>query len=280
MQCLEVKARRDAIGALQPQVRAALLGFMAQEPSGGLGVKRRVTGTREAAARNKGSLWSAQRGDVRKFKGRICFGFLCLTTREQDDRESALASQAILEQLRDAVALASAAKPGVREDEEALLHIYSCVLRENGISEAALGLRACVTLRATRWLGETRIVTPASNLTAALMTRKRLLRARAISWQALRAEWIALLQGLANRSPCSLDRAEAIVDSARSKALKRQLSHAIRAVERTLWPGRMRTEKRGIAAWSQTEPGFVAASEGVPAAKRCRPALDSGLEYG
>lgn len=277
LQCLEVKARREAIASLHPRVRAALLGFMAQEVTNEGrnhgGHRRQVAGTREPALRDRSSLWILQRGDVPKFKGRVYFGSLCLTTREQDDRESALGSQAILEQLRDAVTLASAAKPEVWEDVGALLHLCSHILAEGGTSAAALGLSACVTLRTTRWLGDTRIVTPASSLSAALTARKRLVRARATSWQALRAEWIASLQGSANKRTCSLQQAEAIVDSARCKALKTQLSQAIGAVEASLWLrmrrscGETSSMKRAV---SQTEPRG-------DDAKRCRPALASCL---
>lgn len=277
LQCMEVMARRDAIVALKPRVRTALLGFMAHAHGDSLSSKRRATspGTREIGFCNRSSLWTLQRCNVRKFKGRIYFGSMCLTTKEQDDRERASQNQAILERIRDAVASECAANPRIWEDEDALLLICSQVLEANCTSEASLGLSASVTLRATQWLGETRIVTPASNLRVAFRTRRRLFRARATSWQSFRAEWVALLHRLENKSRCSLQRAEAIVDIARCKALKRQLSHATGAVERTLLPMSRRSYEKDRSKPASSQQ-VVAASESALEAKRCRPGLDFG----
>lgn len=231
LQSMDLKSRRTAIDSLRPHVRTALLAFM--ERARNSISQGRATGSREGT-RARSSVWVVTRGGMQRFRARVYFGSLCLVTREQLDKGIAMQSQAILERVRAEVAAEAAARPELWEDDEALLQLCRHTLEASCTSEAALGLGAAVTLRATRWLGEERISSPVSTLCSAFCTRRRLLRARATSWEALRLEWVALLQGSDRKNPCSPQQAEAIVDAARGNAVRTQLLRSVRSVERVL----------------------------------------------
>lgn len=269
LRALDANTRRSAIEAFKPHVRTALLAFMEQAENSA--PKRHAAGPRDAE-HGRGGMWIVRRHGVQKFKGRVYFGSLCLTTREQIEVGVAQDAQAILQRIRSAVIAEGARDPSFWEDNDAILRICRLTLEANGTSETALGLSACVIMRATQLLGEVRIVSPASTLSAALLIRVKLMRARATSWEALRQEWVALLQGLGRKHPVSAKRAEEIANSARHAALKGHLLQALRSVERGLQSKRGAGDKRITAAFAPLGREATAARSAMVDAKRSRTA--------
>lgn len=268
LRSMEVDARRAAIEGFKPHVRVALLAFM--EQSGNEVSKRQVARPREVLP-IRGSVWTVRRNSMLKFKARVYFGSLCLTTREQTELAMAQRHQAILERVRGAVTIRGAADPEFWEDSDAILHVCRLTMEANYTSEDALGISAFVMLRARQWLGDIRIVSEATTLSSALATRTRLLNARATSWEALRSEWLALLQGAHRKNKPSRQQAEETVDAARCAVLRRQLLRGVYAVERALeGPCGSPVRKRARAV---CPPEVCVGRDFFKAdAKQCRPA--------
>merc|ERR1712139_336622 len=155
---------------------------------------------------------------------------LRLYTREQATLEAAIEHQIVLVQIKQALTTRIAGKEQLWDGHNDAFQVCQAVLQENGTSEAELGLRAWVHIRAPRWLGSRcRIGSMATDLASALAVHSRLLHAKATSWEALRAEWVHLVQ---IRKHVSLMEAEATVDSYRHATLRENLTRALLGVER------------------------------------------------
>jgi len=151
---------------------------------------------------------------------------LRLYTREQYTLEGALEHQIILVALKQALAVES----DVWCDPSKVLHLCRAVLRTYETSEEDLGLRAWVHMRARQWLGPCfRIGSMVSDFENALLVRSRLLRAKATSWESLRAEWLQLV---GTRRRKATQEAEVLIDRQRHHFLKGQLSRAVKGVEK------------------------------------------------
>merc|ERR1711924_449672 len=91
------------------------------------------------------------------------------------------------------------------------------------------GLTVFVSLRAPQWLGKfCTIISPVMQLEEALEVYARLLRARRQSWEALRAEWVDLMQleRYIRAKTRTLGEARAIADEAREQFLVNQRRRA------------------------------------------------------
>jgi len=275
LQSMDASSRRTTIETFKPHIRVALLAFM--EQAGKVAPKKRPCVARDAPPDKGGRMWIIRRDSRLKFKGRVYFGSLCVTTREQIEMDVAQRHQEILESVRSAVATQASSNPDLWDDSGAILRICRQVLEACGTSEEALGLSTFVMMRATQWLGSTRIVSPTTSLRGALETRARLLHARATSWEALRAEWIALLRAMDRKMPLSVQAAEAIVDAARRDAMRGQLSRALGAVEHALVGLRVSPQKRMMGAFCEGELRATTRDDDRELGlKRSRTFLDSG----
>lgn len=168
-----------------------------------------------------------------RYQANIHVHSLRLYTFEQSDFETAVDHQIILVQLKNALNMGSLKDGGFWENPKNALSVCEAVLRANDTTEARIGLRAWVHMRAPRWLHHRyRIASAATTLAHALEFHRRLLRARECSWIELRSEWLALMQG--GRKRLSSQQAELIADRARHETLKEQFSRAVKNVQRML----------------------------------------------
>lgn len=167
-----------------------------------------------------------------RYQSNIHVKALRMYTREQSTFESAIEHQIVLVQIKQALIARSRENSQMWYDPSQVLQVCEAVLHANGTTEASLGLRAWVHIRATNWIGhQHRIGSMASPLASAAQLHARLLVARATSWECFRAEWVQLLQA---RKHVSLRVAEGIADKSRHDFLKKQLARATAAVERIL----------------------------------------------
>merc|ERR1719203_2092604 len=198
-----------------------------------------VPSTRCLLSRRSPEIWKVRRGEQTRYKARLNLNSLRLWTTEQTERSVAAQHLSILKHMRDTVAAASAAAPQFWADTDVVHQTCQGVLRAHQTSERELGLSACVVLRATRWLGSTRVTSPAMSLGGALQAHARLVLARASSWEALRAEWIRVLEPGASPHRRGISRrrgsaAAQAVDAARQHNLKHQFLRAALTAERAL----------------------------------------------
>merc|ERR1712054_342867 len=90
--------------------------------------------------------------------------------------------------MRDAVAAETAIDPLVWNKTEKLLSVMNGILVDKHIS-------VYLYMRARPWLDkDTYITSPVMDLSQALSLYARLLSAQSTSWEALRAEWVRILQ--------------------------------------------------------------------------------------
>jgi len=127
----------------------------------------------------------------------------------------------------------SEAQPGIWNDAAAIQELVSRTLSAAGTSWEKLGLSIFVQMRATEWLSAAHVITsPVMPLTEAVSLRSRLLEARCSSWEALRTEWVTLMQS--RKKAVSLKDAEALADRARAETLEQRLVHTLQQVERAV----------------------------------------------
>lgn len=252
LQSMEVPERRAAIQNLASDVQLALLAFMETRTAH---IRRRIVAREDTAGRlvpadedypkRLPCTWSreAVRARTREVtrstthQARANIKALRLYTRSTSESEAAMERQAALAQIRHSLAAESALDLNFWDQPRRVLSICRAVLGECGTSEKELELRAFVHMRASRWLGQGyQIASPAMALMKALHWHARLLRARAASWEAFRAEWVCLMQcdGYLRRKRLTQVEAEAIADKARGSVLRRRLEGAVRSVERIL----------------------------------------------
>lgn len=259
LQEMPASQRRNAALSTTPRCRQALIDFMQHSSRAGADV---VKGDNRRPLRRMshdndgltGRITSTRRNGVLMYKARVYVNSLCLYTRQQSRLETAIEHQIVLLEIRRSLlAAASALKAdGVSEfyfweDAQQMQQACEVALKASGVSESELGLRACVMMRAVRWIGPSyRIVTTSSSLGAALNMHVSLSTARAKSWEAFRAEWLRHLAqcqtygstGDGKRPRVcrrlSAEEAKEFVDTARQKALEIQLSKSIRHVEQLL----------------------------------------------
>lgn len=168
-----------------------------------------------------------------KYQASIHVKGIRLYTPEQNCFDAAITHQMVLVEIRSALISRSLESPNFWQDHEAVMDTFHSVLRSFGTTENDLGVRAWVHMRTPRWLGSrVRIASQASCLAHTLTIHSRLLRARDTSWEALKAEWVLLLQ---RGSRClTQHEAERIANKARDDTLKDQLRQAVKRVQKTV----------------------------------------------
>lgn len=167
--------------------------------------------------------------------------------------------QRILTRLRAVLFELEASRP---EDwHDCAAHSCEKVLNELGASEEALGLRAWVQLRAHRHLGQQiRIASPAGSLRDIFGVHKRLLRARATSWEALRAEWQHLLR---LRKGYSENDALRHIEAARCDFLRSRVARALQRVKRALARQNVFAPEKNIENQGLGSPTKMCCHEGL-----------------
>jgi len=260
LQSMSPSHRERAVSSLAPRLRLELKRYMEQHHEktctfhGGDDFKRHAkrsvekTGVTMGAFSEVANNYSISKvyhsnGVKRtRYQANIHVKALRLYTLEQSNFETSVKHQIILVQMKNALNIGSMNDPDFWTGPKKALSVCECILRYNGTTESQLGLRAWVHIRAPLWLHQRcRIASTAATLAKALEVHRRLLGAREISWDALRAEWLVLLQG--GRKRLSRRQAETLADRARQDTLKEQLSRTVKSVQRVL-DGR--TRKRGV----------------------------------
>lgn len=176
----------------------------------------------------------------------------------------------IFVQMRDALAAESGKDPSIWTNPQRLLGILHRVLADNNISAMMTDLHVFVYMRGAPWLNkDTFIVSPVMQLHQAVSLYARLLHAQCTSWEALRAEWVNLLQFKHKSQAKGPFRAEAemIADQARQKALNCRLCQAekvaIRAMKRD-----DQMAKKAYAAAEREQRRFLVAGAKADVMKR------------
>lgn len=147
--------------------------------------------------------------------------------------ESAIESQLILAKVQDRIVECSAADTEFWDKPQSMLCIFEDVLAEHGIHLNEFGVSVYVEMRAPEWVASCHHITSSVlPISDAVALRSRLLRARSISWDRVREEWLKLLQG--GKNSCSLDDAERRLREARCSFLEEQVPHLVKNVERAL----------------------------------------------
>jgi hypothetical protein len=233
--------RQISIQRLSPRLRVVLTDFMKSGKASSLShpknncddMESKQVQTRSSAKRLNpfGCMISNATGNQNPmYKAHVHMKALRFYTHGQTNLKVALHRQMILVQLRQALIAASKTNLCFWEDARAAHQICSEVLLANNTSETEMGLSSYVYLRAGHLLIQScTIISPVMPLGETLQWHCRLLRARRKSWQALRAEWVELMQS--SRQPPARRRtlidAEAIADEARAHALKTQFTRAV-----------------------------------------------------
>lgn len=238
LQDMLVVERHEAISEMPEDVRMVLLTFMQRELSGT---------PHEACKRRRGSDFqglttSAEKEQQRfahthqirgshytRYQATAKFRGMCFYTREHPTEESAVEHQRILTRLLAVLSDLQVRNPEGWQDFAA--SACHAALSEFRTSEHDLGLRAWVQLRVDRYLGKNATISSgADSLHATFQAHKRLLRARALSWQAVRAEW----HSLQLRKHVPENEAMRHISSARRRALSGRFAHALRTVKHLL----------------------------------------------
>lgn len=174
---------------------------------------------------------------TRQYKAHMDIKALRLYTRGQCSMEAAIEQHIILVQLRHALQAASVGIPEFWHCTEDIKRVCTSTFTSLGTSEHKLGLCVFVSLRAEEWLGrDFHITSSVMCISEALEVHSRVLRARRVSWEALRAEWVHLMRHKKRslRTSLSLSEAQALADAARQTALKKRLTHAVCRAMRSL----------------------------------------------
>lgn len=256
LQDMPPEDRRTAILEMSQKSRMILLTFMQGRPTGTLAGKLPATGADDVLRKRKcpdaprldleplaeGAQQSAHvhaiQGSGRtRFQATARFRGIRFYTREYFAEDVVLDYQSILTRMLAVLFELEASSPHGWQD----LATDACqaVLCDAGTSESALGLRAYVRLRAHRHLARHAAVTSrADSLCRTFEVHRRLHQARGTSWDALRAEWLQLLQV---QKGVSVNEATRHIDGFRRAKLRGQLATALQEVDRAVirrrgWP--------------------------------------------
>jgi hypothetical protein len=249
---MKPELRQTSIQSLSPRLRAALEFFMKSCKASSLNHTKRNVDDMESIRTPAGNptksghqigLLTTKKLETPSchqkptYKAQMHIKALRFYATGQANLEVALDRQMILMQLRQALLAASTGNPCLWEDAHATHQICIEVLHANNTSEIDMGLSSYVYLRAGHLLIQNcTIISPVMPLIETLDLHCRLLRARRTSWQALRAEWVELMQSsmqpLARRR--TLAEAEAVADGARADALKIQFTRSERRLAKAM----------------------------------------------
>lgn len=241
---MSVEDRREAILRMPQSLRMVLLSFMQGWPSGSpvdqvpaagaadvLEKKKKRKGPdAPAGAQPCAHVHAISAGGRTRFRVAAKFKGVNFYTREHFAEDVALHHQRTLTRmlvvLFDLEASAPRGWQGVASDA------CHAVLSEAGTPEGALGLCAYIRLRAHKHLGRHAVVTsPADSLCRTFETHRRLSHARDTSWNALRSEWLQLLQV---HTGVSANAAAHHIDSVRRAKLRGEFAATLQDVDRAL----------------------------------------------
>lgn len=243
LQSMTAQQRLSAIQNVSSDVRVALLSFM-QNPQNTQRLASQ-TGKPAMPAQGRKHMWRpatpAALSGVRtitsslgtRYRAHLVIRGLRLYINTSD-YEAAIDHHIMLVQMRDAVGAESFNDPCIWTKPEKLLCIMTRILTDSNSSETPIELHVFVYMRASPWLDKnTYIVSPVMDLARATSLYAQLLSAHLVSWEALRAEWLQLLQVKQRFQARGLSHtdAETIVDQAREKALLHHFKQAERRVK-------------------------------------------------
>lgn len=166
-------------------------------------------------------VWVVKGKQCTRYKARVNFYSLCVYGRWQTNPETAIEHQIALVRIRNAVMSSLLEDPLLLRDSAWFDGVCRCILAECKVHASYIGLSAYVTVRGFGC----RVESPSLSLAEAWALRTRLVKARATSWIAFRAEWVCLLCRGRRRS--SRVEAESLVDRSRREALRRQFSRVL-----------------------------------------------------
>jgi len=233
LKAMPVEDRRVAITSMASRTRAALLKYMSSQTDAAASAF--VT----KAPRPAGNKLGSRLTDIRtintsrgpQYQAQLHIRHLRIYTRCEVQIETAIQHQMVLIQVRHAIERAG---DKIWEEPERFSELFKQVLLAYSTSEERIGLGVFVLMRADQWIDRSRSITsPLMTLTTVLLLHQRLVKARASSWEQLRAEWVHLLR-CTQQGRCqewSIAKAEAIADHCRLALLKRQVNVASHAVE-------------------------------------------------
>lgn len=273
LQSMTAAQRLAALESVSPCVRSALLSFMQMPQSAQAPSEAAPTDPKKILGYNKLNRCKplpAQSG-VRVLKSSVGIRYrahlvikgLRLYTSTLSHIE-AIGHHIIFVQMRDALAAESGKDPSIWTNPQKLLGILHGVLAENNTSAKMIDLHVFVYMRGTPWLTkDTFIVSPVMQLDKAVLLYARLLHAQCTSWEALRTEWVNLLQFKQKSKANGPFRAEAemIADQARQKALNFRLRQAEKAAIRAMKRGDQMAKKARAAAEREQQRLLVAGSK-------------------
>lgn len=246
LQALEVPARRKVILGMDPCLKAALTRFMeCAPPANGTSLLHRARQERQRPCR-KPAGWK-RRGlplsgfagvraiagaQTMKYRAYMDVKALRFYTRLQPHASVAVEQHALLARMRAALQAAADVDAQAWHRVKDLYVMCSEILRSGGGSEEILGLGVYVSLRVNEWLGRKHHITsPRLPLMEALQVHSRILRARLVSWKAVRLEWAHFMQHKKRGLTCGLNlpEAEAIANKARSEVAAKKLPRILRS---------------------------------------------------
>ncbi|CAJ1407685.1 unnamed protein product [Effrenium voratum] len=220
LQSMDAAARRSKVSSLPAAVQKALVAFMEEEPFHQQQdrhlSKRSSSSIRLRAVTSKAGAKYVVQMDIeclRSYTRQVAF-------------EQAIEHQLVLSELRDQLA----AEEEIWSPPYKACEIFRRVLASHGTSVEKLNLSVFVQMRASEWVANRHSLTsPVLSFFSAVELRHRLLSARSHSWEALRQEWLQLLQQ-GRRSRSAAEAAE-FLDSARAENLERRLRKAVQQVQ-------------------------------------------------
>mmetsp|Transcript_62217 Transcript_62217/g.110629 ORF Transcript_62217/g.110629 Transcript_62217/m.110629 type:complete len:459 (-) Transcript_62217:168-1544(-) len=251
---LPVPHRKAMISRMPQDVRAELLTHMISDITSKQGpapprlIKHGPKRVRGWESQTRGTdVRAVTRMHKTTYLAQLRLRHLRMYTRAQDDIEAAVGHQMVLARARHSI---DAAGDDIWHDPAAFCSVFSDACRNAGSSLEKLGLSVFVFMRADEWISRPATITsPVMALKDAVATHSRLCKARHVSWEQLRAEWLPLMiQTQHSRSrQLSWKQAMAVADRARAKLLERQFWSAVASAERTLKSQRCREAKRAKA---------------------------------
>jgi len=260
LQSMTAAQRLTALEHVTPCVRIALLSFMQKSQSVPAPNAAAPKHTKEILGYkklNRCKPLPAQSG-VRvtkssvgtRYRAHLVIKGLRLYTNTSS-HAAAIEHHIIFVQMREALAAESGKDPCIWTHPEKLLGIFNGILADNSTSAIMIDLHVFVYMRGTPFLDKnTYIISPTMQLDQAVPLYARLLRAQCTSWEALRAEWVYLLQLKQKSNAKGQLRAEAemIADQARQKALNFRLRQAEKVAKRVMKREEQKTKKAHAAA--------------------------------
>lgn len=253
--------RSAAIGSVAPEVRTALLKYMQtaisaqqidsdsfKDPKQALAYKK--LRKRDPLGGQSG-IRVTQSSQGTRYRAHLAIKGLRFYTNTPS-HAAAIENHMILLQMRNALAAESKKDPDAWTNSDKILAVMHSVIDGNNSSAAMLGLHVFVYMRGTPWLDKnTYIISPTMNIDQVVPLYVCLLRAQCTSWEALREEWIQLLQFKKRPTGLSPTEAEKTVDLARQKALRVRLRQAETLTVRAMKREEQITKRAQAAAYLQ-----------------------------